>query len=280
MLLPETKPRNRCDWRLLVLDGSSTHLSEAVIARAWINRVYLLYLPAHSSHRTQPCDKGPFAPLKVFYSQEAAWLNYIPGSAPINKRLTIACYGRASEKAMTKRNIRAGFSHTGIVPFNPGKVLASLPSQEEVQGTNQSAPERPIVATPSQQADGVFATPVTTSDVVALRQALLGSESNQLQRNVRAYSEKLSKSMDQAFARIARLEDENQRLQLVNRELQPRKRQRLERRPNEMFSDVIRALGNEGSPSRRRRPVRSATQAKLAAASLLTAAYREEELEH
>jgi hypothetical protein len=52
-----------------------------------------------------------------------------------------------------------------------------------------------------------------------LRQVLLESESNQLQRNVQVYSEKLSKSMDQAFTRIARLGDENEQLQLANREL-------------------------------------------------------------
>lgn len=86
--------------------------------------------------------------------------------------------------------------------------------------------------------------------------------------------------MDMAFGQITALKDRNTRLKIVNRELQPQKRQRLEKRPNKMFVDVQRALTAEDTPSRRRLRPGPGTEEQLAAASLLTAAYREQEFEH
>ena len=106
VFLPETTPENRCDWRLLVLDGLSTHTSTSVMARAWYNRVYLLYLPSHTSHLSQPCDKGPFSPLKAFYREETGCVSFVPGS----------CKGSASD-----------FVKALMPPFNDW-ITCSIPS--------------------------------------------------------------------------------------------------------------------------------------------------------
>jgi hypothetical protein len=60
--LPETKPTNPSEWRLLVLDEHSSHVTTRFMYLAWINRVQLLYLPAHTSHKTQPLDRSVFSP--------------------------------------------------------------------------------------------------------------------------------------------------------------------------------------------------------------------------
>ncbi len=64
--LPRTAPGNK-DWRLLVLDGHGSHVSDDFITSCAANRVYLVLLPPHSSHVTQPLDVAVFSPLKTFY---------------------------------------------------------------------------------------------------------------------------------------------------------------------------------------------------------------------
>ena len=49
---------------LLLLDGHATHYNPVVIEKAAKENVVLFCLPPHTSHRTQPLDKGCFAPLK------------------------------------------------------------------------------------------------------------------------------------------------------------------------------------------------------------------------
>ncbi len=46
---------------LLLLDGHSSHYTPSFIKK---ERVIAFCLPPHTSHITQPLDKGPFSPLK------------------------------------------------------------------------------------------------------------------------------------------------------------------------------------------------------------------------
>ena len=49
---------------LLLLDGHSLHYNPSVINKAAEEKVIIFCLPSHSSHETQPLDKGQFGPLK------------------------------------------------------------------------------------------------------------------------------------------------------------------------------------------------------------------------
>lgn len=64
--LPETKPANASDWRLLILDEHDTHVTEEIMVLVHRNRVQLLYLPAHTSYKTQPLDRSVFSALKEY----------------------------------------------------------------------------------------------------------------------------------------------------------------------------------------------------------------------
>ena len=50
---------------LLMLDGHSSHYNPSVISEAAEEKIIIFCLPPHSSHETQPLDKGPFGPLKI-----------------------------------------------------------------------------------------------------------------------------------------------------------------------------------------------------------------------
>ena len=55
---------------LLLMDGHSSHYQPAVIKRAAEEGIIMFTLPPHTSHLTQPLDKGCFGPLKMHWRNE------------------------------------------------------------------------------------------------------------------------------------------------------------------------------------------------------------------
>jgi DDE superfamily endonuclease len=55
----------------LIGDGFGTHESPELLRFPFENNIHLVRLGSHTSHKTQPCDVGPFGPLKTAYRQEA-----------------------------------------------------------------------------------------------------------------------------------------------------------------------------------------------------------------
>ena len=66
---PPTRPL------LLLLDGHSSHYQLNVVKKAAEEQVILFCLPPHTTHLTQPLDKGPFGPLKMYWREECQ--NYL-----------------------------------------------------------------------------------------------------------------------------------------------------------------------------------------------------------
>ena len=64
-----TKEKAKRDRRLLIVDGHSSHVNMRFICYADANRIILVILPPHSTHRLQPLDVGLFSPLTTYYSQ-------------------------------------------------------------------------------------------------------------------------------------------------------------------------------------------------------------------
>ena len=103
---------------LLLLDGHSSHYNPSVIKKAAEERVIIFCLPPHSSHETQPLDKGPFAPLKSAWKEVCQkFLQENPGK--VVSRFTFSkLFNDAWTQSMGMRNVQAGFRCTGIYPFN------------------------------------------------------------------------------------------------------------------------------------------------------------------
>ena len=108
---------------LLLLDGHSSHYNPAVIRKAAQEKVILFCLPTHSSHETQPLDKGPFAPLKIHWREVChKFMSENPGK--VVTRFTFSkLFNEAWTKAMTIGNVSAGFQSTGIYPLNREALL-------------------------------------------------------------------------------------------------------------------------------------------------------------
>ncbi|KAK1914934.1 hypothetical protein P3342_011862 [Pyrenophora teres f. teres] len=106
-------------------DGFRTHESLEILKSCFKNNITLCRIPSHTSHKLQPCDIGVFGPLKTAYREQVEKL-YCGGANTVGKQHFTSLYSRAREQALAARNIQAGWSKTGLYPFNPHKVLKDI----------------------------------------------------------------------------------------------------------------------------------------------------------
>jgi hypothetical protein len=131
IFLPNTKPSNPKDWRLLICDGHGSHATPEFRYICFENRVQVLYLASHSSHKLQPLDVSVFGPLKHFWRQAVTEMAIFMNSTPVCKRIITSAYPKARREAFTPRNMRSGFKRTGIYPFCPEVLLDALPQRQQ-----------------------------------------------------------------------------------------------------------------------------------------------------
>ena len=104
---------------LMVLPPHSSHLTQPLDVGVFS---LLMVLPPHSSHLIQPLDVGVFSPLKTLMASAIEPLI----STELHRILKaewLSAYVEAHDNAFSVQNIQAGFRGTGILPFNPLKVI-------------------------------------------------------------------------------------------------------------------------------------------------------------
>ena len=80
---------------------------------------------AHSSHILQPLDVGCFSPLKTNYGCQVEGLMRL-GVNHISKEEFLSAYIPVHIATFTTSNIQAGFAATGLVLYEPERVLSTL----------------------------------------------------------------------------------------------------------------------------------------------------------
>jgi hypothetical protein len=194
------------DTRLLISDSFGTHESAEIQRFCFENNIILARFPSHSSHKVQPCDVGPFGPLKTYYREEVERL-YRGRSQHIGKPHFTRLYDCARQRAFTPRNIRAGWSKTGHFPWNPDLVLHELqpplpPSQ------SPAVIDKSITNSPPH-----FTTPKTSEAIILLRKTIeTDLENGILNTPSKLRITKLCNAAENAFADRSLLLDENQLL--------------------------------------------------------------------
>jgi hypothetical protein len=113
----------------LICDGFGTHETLEILEFCFENNILLCRLPSHTSHKLQPCDVAPFAPLKAAYRDQVDQLEQ-GGVNTIGKEHFTSLYSPARKIAFTPKNIKAGFAASGLFPFNPDRVLRSMPAPQ------------------------------------------------------------------------------------------------------------------------------------------------------
>jgi hypothetical protein len=157
---PETASTDPDEWRLLICDGHGSHASVEFMWMAKNHKIFVLYLPPHTSHLTQPLDLSFFGPLKKNYRRELEMMSHYNDAADIKRSSFLRLYQKA-RRQVTPAQIKIGFSTAGIYPYNPKKVLESsqLPSNRKpvLPPSTPSPPQKrkrsPVAQTPSRPQD-------------------------------------------------------------------------------------------------------------------------------
>jgi hypothetical protein len=126
--------QNGSGYRLLLLDGHSTHLTLPFLEACDRARIILALIPAHSTHLMQPLDVGCFGPLSHAYSQALErWQSNLPLASSLTKSDFWRLFETAWKEAFTKKNIISAFTAAGIWPWCPKKVLDKVPQTRKAE---------------------------------------------------------------------------------------------------------------------------------------------------
>jgi hypothetical protein len=153
---------------ILVLDGHLSHSHNLeVINLGQENRVSIISLPPHSTHKVQPLDLAFMGPLKWYCAQEIkCWLHAHPGWVVTIYQVG-ELFGCAYMRAATAENAASGFRKAGPYPcnsniFRPHEFLVAKKDSE------QASIETPREPQPGISRDQVNINPVTAIDVYPL----------------------------------------------------------------------------------------------------------------
>ena len=124
---PATKVKARRNWRLLFVDGHSSHINMNFLDYCTEHKILVACYPPHSTHRLQPLDVACFAPLGIYYSQGLdEFIHKSQGLSSVTKRDFFRLFWPAFLKAFSESNIHSAWRKTGLNPFDPTAVLRSF----------------------------------------------------------------------------------------------------------------------------------------------------------
>jgi hypothetical protein len=230
---PETKERANNRPRVLICDGFGTHETLEILEFCFENNILLCRLPSHTSHKLQPCDVAPFAPLKAAYRDQVDRLEQ-GGVNTIGKEHFTSLYSPAREKAFTPKNIKAGFAASGLIPFNPDRVLRSMPaplaepaipSADEVKvGSCRQDIELRYRQDEELQTP---VTPVSAEAFMSLQNLIIQQDANALdetsKQNLAKHLQKCTKAFQKSSALSILQEDRIRLLTTINNEAKVRR---------------------------------------------------------
>jgi DDE superfamily endonuclease len=188
--------------RILILDNHFSHSTGEFQYLCYQNNVHLLFLPAHSSHKLQSLDMGPFSPLAKRYSE--AIHEYTPtGTTTLNRRIFIEIYAQIRPLTLSDRVIRAGWTRTGLQPENEQRIL----DLSEVKNFGHTTPEYQSPAIP-ESPNGLLSTPKRFKEFQTIISEITAKSTPTTRRRV----EKLSHAVIQEHTAAVLLQNELKQL--------------------------------------------------------------------
>nr|XP_036576889.1 transposase [Colletotrichum truncatum]KAF6783710.1 transposase [Colletotrichum truncatum] len=244
IFIPLTKPDHPSEQRLLILDGHGSHETTEFMYLCYKHKIYLLFLPPHTSHVLQPLDQAVFGPLKATYRKELGYLIQHNDSTVVGKRNFLTCYGKARQMAFSSKNIRSGWKATGLWPISIARPLMSPLLLE-----NASKPSKPGYSTPMRASDGgkdenwasatsivAWSTPKKTVDLYD--QLSLFSKLDKDQQTQRLLFRKVQKGFDEKDYQLATAEKKIAMLEAEVEAGMVRKRRKVQMSPNSKFANI------------------------------------------
>lgn len=127
--------KNKEGKKCLIGDNLSSHLSIDVIKLCSEQNINFVFLPANSTHLTQPLDVAFFRPMKIAWRNIMLQWKKTDGKA--HSCVPKGCFPRLLKKLMeelhdnSENNIKAGFRKTGINPIEVNEILSRLPENRQ-----------------------------------------------------------------------------------------------------------------------------------------------------
>ena len=111
---------------LLILDGHTSHMTLEVVQVAMNSGLDIVSLPSHTSHALQPLDVSCFKPFKTAFRKIRDNWSLLNKGKKVQKTDLCEWTSLALDKALTPKNIQAGFKKTGIWPLNENATTNSM----------------------------------------------------------------------------------------------------------------------------------------------------------
>ena len=120
MFLYHLHAENQLDKpNLVVMDSHYSHTFNYLYMKVMYERdVKVMGIKPHTSHLIQALDRNPFSAFKDAFNAELHKYNHKHGGKYLKKEDFFIVFNVAWEKAMTKKNIIAGFKRSGLWPIN------------------------------------------------------------------------------------------------------------------------------------------------------------------
>ena len=122
---PATRAELQGEYRLLIVDGHASHVSNKFIKFVKANKIICLCLPPHSTHLLQPLDVSVFGPLKQNYkkllAEKTRFITY-----NINKVDFISLIQQARWQDITSQNIQSAWRATSLILYNLAVIFQKL----------------------------------------------------------------------------------------------------------------------------------------------------------
>ncbi|CCF32189.1 transposase [Colletotrichum higginsianum] len=241
VLISQTAPRQADEARLLILDGHHSHTTTDFMWQCIQHNIYLIFLPAHTSHVLQPLDQSVFRPLKAAYRKYLGYLNLWNDSTIAGKRNFLNCYRRARKDALTAQIIKSGWKHTGLWPISLLRPLSNSFVSKDIPGSQGSSSQPAGSQGSSHQWESAvsevpWSTPRKSADLQ--HQLQLFSQLRQESQSIytqRHLFRKIQKGQDNQVYRLAFVEHQNEELQAHINSQQQGRRKKVQLDPNTKF---------------------------------------------
>ena len=123
---------------LLLFDGHLTHMSIDTIDLAIEENISIIKLPAHCTDLLQPLDVCCFSPLKCYYEKLLSDHVHKTGARePLQKRDFVDMVCTVWHDGLSEKNVKAGFSATGIYPVDKLKYKIGRLDQIKLKTYNK-----------------------------------------------------------------------------------------------------------------------------------------------
>ncbi|CAF1549570.1 unnamed protein product [Adineta ricciae] len=124
---------------LLIMDNHPAHISIEVIEMARQHQILLLLLPPHCTHALQPLDAVTFSAVKSSWKRVVGKYFSKSHRKTIRKRDLPALLNKLYTSEFTPKQIVAGFTRTGVWPYDPTAMKHKVARKPLVENLNQSS---------------------------------------------------------------------------------------------------------------------------------------------